>query len=75
MKNFNSAHYDHESRIVRLEVTIENIDKTLTAMNKRFDQIDRKFESIEKKMWFQFFFLLTTIGGLGTIMAHGFHWF
>lgn len=71
-------HYDHESRIVRLETTIENINQTLIRMEKRFDGIDNKLDKLDSRIWFVFCFLLTTmLGGFTAllgVMAHGFHW-
>lgn len=76
---------DHESRLTRLEVTIENINGTLGRIEKRFDQIDKrfdlmdqkidsKFDSLNNRIWFNFYWM---IGGFATILgvlAHGLHW-
>ncbi len=46
---------NHESRITRLEVTIENINETLVRFEKRFDKIDNRMWQI---MIFMFSYLL-----------------
>ncbi len=80
---------DHESRITRLEVTMESILKTLDRIDRRFDRIEqrledletkmeRKFENLDKKVDSNFKWLLGLyIGGCAAIlglMSHGFHW-
>ncbi len=76
---------NHESRITRLEVTIENINQTLSRMEKRFDNIDSNFLDMRKEMleirkegWSQFkwLFSLYTAGAISLlgVMARGFHW-
>ena len=66
----------HESRITRLEVTIENINKTLERFDKRFDMLEAKmdsnfkelntkmdtgFKSINDRMWANFLWTLSTM--------------
>jgi hypothetical protein len=66
-KNDGYIHYDHESRIVRLETTIENINQTLI-------RIETKTDKLSSRIWANFYW---TIGGFASILyvlAHGFHW-
>lgn len=67
----NDKYHDHEVRITRLEVIVENINKTLERIEKRLDVMDCRIDSNFK--WL----LGIIIGGFGSmlaIMAHGFHW-
>lgn len=50
----NNMKNDHESRIVRLEVTIESINQTLIRFEKRFDSIDKRFDKLETDMKYNF---------------------
>jgi hypothetical protein len=78
-KELSKIDYDHESRIVRLEVVIENINQTLIRIDKRLDRIEDRLERIEQSVWGNFKYLVTTMIGFSaiicTIMAKGFHWF
>lgn len=71
-KELSKINYEHESRIVRLEVVIENINQTLTRMDKRLD-------TIEKDAKDNFKWMVSTMIGFAVIlcgiMAKGFHWF
>lgn len=89
MKNFNSTHYDHESRIIRLEVTNESIDNTMKmiaselidtrkAMFSELKEIREDMREIRKDMRSDFRWLISIIISSNTallaLMAHGFHW-
>jgi hypothetical protein len=62
---------DHESRITRLEVTIENINCTLSRIENRLDRMDTKIDSNFK--WVIGLYI-SGFAGLLTAMSHGFHW-
>jgi hypothetical protein len=49
MKTHRPPSNDHESRITRLEVIIENINQTLIRMDKRFDSIDDSIRDLRKE--------------------------
>lgn len=67
-----SKNNGHESRIVRLEVIIENINNTLMRLERRLD-------TIEKDVKDNFKWTITTMIGFALVlcgcMAKGFHWF
>lgn len=68
----NIINFDHESRITRLEVIIENINHTLIRLDKRMDVIEKDIKD-------NFKWTITTMIGFALvlcgIMARGFHWF
>ena len=70
--------YDHESRITRLEVTIENINQTLIEikadMKNGFNKIDEKFDKINSRLWQLVFFIIACSTGILGVIAHGFKW-
>lgn len=57
-----------ETRVALLERSIDGINDTLK-------EIKQELKDIRKEMKSDFRWLLTIIGGLGLVMAHGFHWF
>ncbi len=71
MKDF----YNHETRISIVEHAVVSIDKRFEQVEKRFDQLDIELKAIRRDMKTDFRWFLAIIVGLGTIMAHGFHWF
>jgi hypothetical protein len=60
---------NHESRITRLEVTIENINETLVRFEKRFDKIDERFDKLDNRMWQMMLFMFTGFGSTLLILA------
>lgn len=44
-------------------------------MDKQFSDVGNVFIELRKESRSDFRWILTVIGGLGFIMAHGFHWF
>lgn len=64
---------NHESRITRLEVTIENINQTLTRIDKRLDSIDEKIESrfnkLDNRMWMMVFWMTGSFAGVFLMLA------
>jgi len=71
--------YSDDVRLALLEQTITNINDTLVRFEKRFDRIEQKMDSNFKWVLGTIFglgtFLISSLIGLGAIMAHGFHWF
>lgn len=67
----NSQINDHEARIVRLEVTIENINATLIRLETN---IDSNFKSLNDRLWTNFFWMLGGFIGLLSLLAHSFGW-
>ncbi len=65
---------DHESRIIRLEVIIENINNTLINLNNRMDRIENKLDKIDARTWQLMLFMVGGFSTLLGVMAHGFHW-
>lgn len=69
---------EHEARIIRLEVTIENINAALIDIKKKLDLIDARFETkfdkLEAKIWSLLFWTVSGFAALLAVMAHGFHW-
>ncbi len=61
-----------ETRVALVEMAILNINQTLIRLENK---IDSGFSEIKREMRNDFRLLLTVIGGLGAIMAHGFKWF
>ena len=57
-----------ETRVALLERSIDGINDTLK-------EIKQDLKDMRKEMKSDFRWLLTIIGGLGFVMAHGFHWF
>lgn len=62
---------DHEGRIVRLEVIIENINNTLIHITNRLERLEDKIDSNFK--WLLGLYMGGFTALLG-VMAHGFHW-
>lgn len=57
-----------ESRITKVETSIDNINQTMSRMELHLDKLDSKIDT-------NFKWLLGIIVGLVTIMAKGFHWY
>lgn len=72
-KKIDSIENNHESRITRLEVTIENINQTLIRFDKRFDDLEDKFEShfnkLDNRMWQMMLFMFSGFGSTLFILA------
>ena len=75
-----------DTRVALLEMCVSNISHTLerleTKMDKGFEDVrteikDNRCEmaSFRKEIKADFRWILAIIAGLGTIVAHGFHWF
>lgn len=58
---------NHESRITRLEVTIENINQNLSQINNKLDKLDNR-------IWQMMLFTVGGFAALLAVMARGFHW-
>ena len=69
---------NHESRITRLEVTIENINESLKQINNKIDQnstqINNKIDKLDNRIWQIMFFIVSGFAALLAVMAHGFKW-
>ena len=72
-------------RMIRLEVTIENIDHnmadiklSLINMDKKidtkFDILDIKIDSLNNRLWTNFFWMIGGFASTLAIIAHAFHW-
>lgn len=79
-------HYSDDVRLALLEQSINNInntmlrfEKTFERIDQRFDRIDSELKEIKKEFRNDMRWLLTVMAivgsTLGSIMAHGFHWF
>jgi len=68
-----------DTRVALLEVSISSINQTMVRlenkMDSQFNETKNDFKDLRKDMKTDFRWLLAIIGGLGFIMAHGFHWF
>lgn len=77
-KNSSYIHQDHESRITRLEVVIENINSTLARMDKRLDSIETKmdegFRSVNNRIWNNFYWMVAGFASILATIAHAQHW-
>jgi hypothetical protein len=67
MRNEENASWDHESRITRLEVTIESIDKSLS-------EIKSTLKDIDKRLWSNFYWMIAGFTGVLGILAKSLHW-
>ena len=65
---------NHESRITRLEVTIENINQTLASINRNLEHIDAKIEKLNDRLWTNFFWMIGGFASILAVIAHAFHW-
>ena len=69
---------DHESRITRLEVTIENINQTLIRVENRLEHLENKiddgFKSLNNRIWNNFYWMVAGFGSVLTLIAHSLHW-
>jgi hypothetical protein len=61
-----------DTRVALLESSIATINQTMFRLENK---MDKGFDDMKKDAKADFRWLLTIIGGLGFIMAHGFHWF
>ena len=75
-----------ETRVALVEMSIVNLNQTLVRLenkmdmgfshvNDQFKEVRADIKDVRKEMRREFMASLFIIGGLGTIMAHGFHWF
>lgn len=60
--------FSDETRLALLEQSIGSINNTLLSIQSEIKEIRKDLKS-------DFRWILAIIGGLGFIMAHGFHWF
>ncbi len=72
MNKLNENQFNHESRIVRLEVMIENINQTLIRMENKLDKIESNMQSDFR--WLLSLMILFA-GILCGLIAKGFHWY
>ncbi len=74
---YNNGFNDHESRITRLECTIENINATLGRFEKRFDKIDDQLVAIKAESSTQFRWVIGIIvtSFIAPIILKLLHWF
>ena len=68
-----------ESRLTRVETTLENFDKRFGHIDNRFGQIDKHmsegFKELKSDIRWMFGIMLGGFAGIFGLMAHGFHWF
>lgn len=67
MSNDKNINNDHERRITRVEVTIENINQTLSRMELKLDQ---GFKEIRERIWFNFYWMLGGFTSILVVIAH-----
>lgn len=69
---------DHENRITRLEVVIENIAQTLSRLEGKIDGLDsdmkQGFKDINNRLWTNFFWMVGGFAGVLGIVAHAMKW-
>jgi hypothetical protein len=58
---------DHESRITRLETTIENMNQTLIRIENKIDKLD-------SRIWSNFYWTIASFAAILLLIAHGFKW-
>ena len=59
----------------RFDDVDHNLNRFEAKMDKQFTDARNEFKDVRKDMKTDFRWLLAIIGGLGLVMAHGFHWF
>jgi len=68
-----------DTRVALLEQSIGHVNQTLTRIENDLrdfkSEIKKDMKDIRNEAKSNFRWILTVIGALGTIMAHGFHWF
>lgn len=62
---------DHESRITRVETTVENINDTLKRLENK---IDDGFKTVSNRLWSNFYWMIGGFGSILLLIAHGFKW-
>lgn len=67
-----------EGRIVRLEVTIENINASLMRIENKINIFDNDmkihFDKINSRFWTNFYWMVGANAAILLVMAHGFKW-
>ncbi len=55
--------------------TLIHIEKRMDHIDQRMDKIDTDVKDVRKEVRSNFYWLLSSMAGLGVIIAHGFKWF
>jgi hypothetical protein len=62
---------DHENRITRLEVVVENINQSLIRIERTMEQ---GFKDVNNRLWTNFFWMVGGFAGVLGLIAHALKW-
>ena len=89
MSDMSKIIQEHEGRVTRIELSIENISQTLLRLEKRIDSIDNKmdstlkgldnkidvgFKSLNDRLWNNFYWMIGGFTGVLGLLAKVLHW-